>query len=120
VAQAIALTVFVLAANTLLRPLVNAINRIPLDEQSSEMNYDVTVSVDAAAMADLRDAVVERLEAAQYPVGDVEAIERADGAEIVARLTSTAVDAEELDAVVAAIERMPGVRHATWASSTED
>ena len=34
IAQAVALTVFVLAGNTLLRPLVNAINRIPLDEQA--------------------------------------------------------------------------------------
>src|SRR5262249_20833059 len=33
VAQAIAVTAFVLAGNTLLRPLVNAINRIPLDEK---------------------------------------------------------------------------------------
>src|ERR1700709_1263259 len=32
IAQAAALTVFVLAGNALLRPLVNAINRIPLDE----------------------------------------------------------------------------------------
>ncbi|MGL4559097.1 MAG: MgtC/SapB family protein, partial [Afipia sp.] len=33
-AQAITLTVFVLAGNTLLRPLVNAINRSPLDERA--------------------------------------------------------------------------------------
>ena len=39
VAQAAALTVFVLAGNTLLRPLVNAINRIPLDERASEATY---------------------------------------------------------------------------------
>src|SRR6201986_4483838 len=35
VAQSIALTVFVLAGNTLLRPLENAIDRIPLSESSS-------------------------------------------------------------------------------------
>ena len=39
IAQAGALTVFVLAGNTLLRPLVNAINRIPLDERSAEATY---------------------------------------------------------------------------------
>ena len=39
VAQAVALTVFVLAGNTLLRPLVNAINRIPLDEKALEATY---------------------------------------------------------------------------------
>jgi putative Mg2+ transporter-C (MgtC) family protein len=120
VAQAAALTVFVLAGNTLLRPLVNAINRIPLDAQAVEVDFDVTVTVDLAAKADLRDTLVERLEAANYPVSDVEVVERADTAEIVARLTSTAVNAGELDDVVAALERIPGVRHATWASSTRD
>src|SRR6185312_13917785 len=38
-AQAAALTAFVLAGNTLLRPLVNAINRIPIDEKASEATY---------------------------------------------------------------------------------
>src|ERR1700736_746116 len=46
-AQAAALTVFVLAGNTLLRPLVNAINRAPIDEQASEATYFVKLLVDA-------------------------------------------------------------------------
>jgi len=101
-AQAVALTMFVLAGNTLLRPLVNAINRSPLDEKSSEVDYDVKVTADAPAMADVRDLLVEKLEAANYPVGDVEVVDRANGAaEIVARLTRTAVDPKELDVVVA-------------------
>src|SRR5579863_10498721 len=45
VAQAAALTVFVLAGNTLLRPLVNAINRIPLDARSSEATYQFKLAV---------------------------------------------------------------------------
>lgn len=120
-AQAVALTMFVLAGNTLLRPLVNAINRTPLDEQSSEVDYDVKVTVDAGAMADLRDMLIEKLEKANYPVGDVEVVDRSNGAvEIVARLTRTAVDPKELDAVVVDMERLPGVRHATWEASTRD
>src|SRR6202000_1999810 len=43
VAQAGLLTVFVLGGNTLLRPLVNAIDRIPINEQTSEASYDVMV-----------------------------------------------------------------------------
>ncbi|WP_315835231.1 MgtC/SapB family protein [Bradyrhizobium prioriisuperbiae] len=120
-AQAVALTMFVLAGNTLLRPLVNAINRSPLDEKSSEVDYDVKVTADAPAMADVRDLLVEKLEAANYPVGDVEVVDRANGAaEIVARLTRTAVDPKELDVVVADMERQAGVRHATWEASTRD
>src|SRR6202012_1215168 len=37
-AQAVALTAFVLAGNTLLRPLINAINRSPLDERATELD----------------------------------------------------------------------------------
>src|ERR1700683_1498312 len=46
VAQAALLTLFVLAGNTLLRPLVNAINRSPIDEQASEATYFVKLLVD--------------------------------------------------------------------------
>src|ERR1700722_16128647 len=104
VAQSAALTLFVLAGNTLLRPLVNAIDRIPIDEQASEATYFVKLLVDAEASAGLRDAVVERLEAAQYPVAEVDVVERGDLQEIVATLVSTAIDARELDVVVAALK----------------
>jgi putative Mg2+ transporter-C (MgtC) family protein len=45
IAQAAALTVFVLAGNTLLRPLVNAINRTPLSAQASEAIYQFKLAV---------------------------------------------------------------------------
>jgi putative Mg2+ transporter-C (MgtC) family protein len=75
VAQAAALTVFVLAGNTLLRPLVNAINRIPLDERSSEATYYFKLAVTTEALPDMRDLLVERLESAKYPVADVDVVE---------------------------------------------
>jgi putative Mg2+ transporter-C (MgtC) family protein len=119
-AQAAALTVFVLAGNTLLRPLVNAINRAPINEQASEATYFVKLLVDEDAASRLREEVVERLEAAQYPVAEVELFERGDLQEIVATLVSTAVQAKELDSVTADLQRQSGVRHATWESSTKD
>lgn len=121
VAQAVALTAFVLAANTLLRPLVNAINRAPFDERSSEARYQFKLTVDAEMLADMRDLLVERLEAAQYPVAEINVIDRADdGAEIVATLVSTAVEPKDLDHVAADLERTTGVRHASWDASTTD
>src|SRR6201990_142738 len=69
-AQSAALTVFVLAGNTLLRPLVNAINRAPIDEQASEATYSVKLLVNEDAAAGLREQLVERLEAAKYPVAE--------------------------------------------------
>ena len=121
VAQATALTVFVLAGNTLLRPLVNAINRSPIDSRASEVTYEFRLTVDEASLDPMRELLVERLEAANYPVGDVNVIDRAeDVAEIVATLVSTAVEAKELDAVAVELARHSGVRHATWDVSTKD
>ena len=89
VAQAAALTVFVLAGNTLLRPLVNAINRIPLDERSSEATYQFKLAVTPEALPDMRDRLVEALKSANYPVADVDVVEHGDDLlEIVATLVS--------------------------------
>ena len=121
VAQAAVLTVFVLAGNTLLRPLVNAINRIPLDEKSSEATYYFKLAVTSDALPDMRDRLVERLESAKYPVADIAVVELGDNLlEIVATLVSTAIDPKELNVVAADLERQPGVRHATWEVNTKD
>jgi putative Mg2+ transporter-C (MgtC) family protein len=121
IAQAAVLTVFVLAGNTLLRPLVNAINRIPLDTLSSEATYQFKLAVTPEALPDMRDRLVERLEKAKYPVADVDVVEHGDELlEIVATLVSTAIHPAELEAVVADLQRQLGVRHATWEVSTKD
>ena len=115
VAQAALLTVFVLGGNTLLRPLVNAIDRTPIDEQSSEASYDVLITTDSGAVASVRELLREKLEAANYPVRDTNVIYRAgDTAEVVARLVSQSIEPDELNAVVASLAGQPDVRHATW------
>jgi putative Mg2+ transporter-C (MgtC) family protein len=121
VAQSALLTAFVLAGNTLLRPLVKAIDRFPLSEQASEATYEVHVITDANAAASLHDTLVEKLNAAKYPVRETKEIHRADNTvEIVATLVSLAVDPEELDAVIAELTSLPEVDHATWDVSTAD
>ena len=121
IAQGVLLAAFVLAGNTLLRPLVNAIERAPLDVRTSEATYQFRLTVDADALADLRELLVEKLEASHYPVLDVEVTERADDSvEIVATLVSSAVEQGELDTIAAELERSPGVRHATWDVTAPD
>jgi putative Mg2+ transporter-C (MgtC) family protein len=121
VAQAVALTIFVLAGNTLLRPLVNAINRIPLNEKTSEATYYFKLAVTSHALPTMRDRLVEQLEVAHYPVADVEVVEIGDSQlEIVATLVPTAVDPKELNAVAREMQKQSGVRHATWGVSTTD
>jgi putative Mg2+ transporter-C (MgtC) family protein len=115
VAQAALLTIFVLGGNTLLRPLVNAIDRIPIDEQSAEASYDVVVTTDSDSVARVREFLLEKLEAANYPVRDVNVVSRSeDNIEIVATLASLSIEPGELDAVAASLTALSGVRHASW------
>jgi putative Mg2+ transporter-C (MgtC) family protein len=121
VAQSALLTVFVLAGNTLLRPLVNAIDRIPLHEQSSEATYEVLVTTDAVGAPGLREAVTDKLNEANYPVRETTVVHRPGSVvEIVAVLVSSAIEPEELEAVLSDIKRLPGVTHASWEVSTLD
>jgi putative Mg2+ transporter-C (MgtC) family protein len=118
--EAVSLAVFVLGGNTFLRPLVAMIERAPIDERAAEGIYDVRLTVTPARRDALRDLLVERLEQANYPVRGVEEAERDDEVELIATLAATSVNPTELDAVTAELERVAGVRHATWGSRSED
>lgn len=121
VGEAFVVALFVLASNTLLRPVVNRINRRPVDEESSEAIYRFCVICQREEQAEIREKLVELLEAANYPVRDVDQHAFGeDDAEIEAVLYATAVDSEELDRVVALMDGMKGVSQAFWNSSTEE
>ncbi|KAB2688237.1 MgtC/SapB family protein [Brucella pseudogrignonensis] len=120
-AEAALLTLYVLLGNTLLRPLVNLINRIPIDEQALEQTYEVRVIASHQAMEEMRELLVEKLDEAKYPVGDVEITDRnAETVEILATLVSTSIDPEEIDAVTHFMEKQPGVFYAGWEGSSKD
>jgi putative Mg2+ transporter-C (MgtC) family protein len=120
IVQAITLTMFVLAGNTLLRPLVNAINRAPLTPGTSEVTYEFKLTADADKQADLRAMLLKKLGDARYPVSDVIVTQQGHGeVEIVATLVSTTVVSGDLDRLSDEIGRLPGVRHAGWEASTQ-
>ena len=66
------------------------------------------------------DTLIERLEAASYPIQDIAENEREDDVEIVATLATSSATGEQLDAVVEALAGLDGVSHATWSSRTSD
>ncbi len=120
-AEAGVLTLAILAGNTLLRPLVNVINRAPMDERSAEATYEVHVLTQPVHVGQVRDLLAEQLERADYPIKEIEVSEHGeDVTELAATLVSTSVRPAEMDAVTAALEASPLISHATWSSSATD
>ncbi len=96
--EAVAVTVFVLAGNTLLRPLVIWVNRRPFDEASTEAYYRVHATCERANVAGVRDLLDEALSRANYPIREIDALsESEEQVELAARLVPTTADPEELD-----------------------
>ena len=121
IGQALVVTALVLAGNTLLRPLVNAINRSPLDEAATEASYEVRAVVDNGDVMAARDLLVETLEAAHYPVREVTVEERgATESELIAELVPNTIDTAEIEAAIRRIEASDLVSQASWTSATSD
>jgi putative Mg2+ transporter-C (MgtC) family protein len=115
------LTGFVLAGNTLLRPLVNAINRTPINQGTTEAIYEVRMTTCADHLNDSRELLREQLEAANYPLQGIEVIEREQGKiELVATLLGTAANPRELDDIVSRLDGNPLVENASWSLRTTE
>jgi putative Mg2+ transporter-C (MgtC) family protein len=109
---------FVLAANTLLRPIVDAVNRRPLESGGTEAQYRIHAICEIDAVPDVRDVMTALLEKAHYPVREIVTLAEGDGrVELAATLVPTTADPAELDEVVAELERSGRVRGATWTVS---
>lgn len=119
-AEAILVAVFVLAGNTFLRPLVTYIERTPIDESATEATFEVRRTVSRTRRDEIRDFLIEKLESANYPIRDIEEIEREEEVELVATLSPSSVKGAELNAVKSDLEKIAGVSHATWASRASD
>jgi putative Mg2+ transporter-C (MgtC) family protein len=119
-AEAILMCGFVLAGNTFLRPLVNLIERAPIDESQTESIFEIRVTTDETSRDALRELLEERLEAAKYPAREIREAEREEGVEIIATLAATSVEGEILDRITEEIGRLKSVGHATWSSRASD
>ncbi|AXE32526.1 methyltransferase [Chromobacterium phragmitis] len=119
--QAILTAVFVLAVNTLLRPVVNSINRRPLDDDSSEVTYQLCVIASRDEQKRVLAQVSGMLEQANYPVGDLDVEAFSDNeVEMTATLLATSVDSDELDRIAAELAGNPYIHQAYWNTSTSE
>jgi putative Mg2+ transporter-C (MgtC) family protein len=113
--EALAVAAFILGANTLLRPLVEWINRRPLTDSETEAQYSVLATCLPTNVSDVRDLLDQVLTKHGYPISDIETQSQGDDqVELVADLLTTSARSVELEAAVAELEQSPSVLSATW------
>lgn len=118
-AEAALVTAFVLAGNTLLRPLADFINRRPISPESTEALYRVHVVCEPDSISDARDLLFETLERRNYPIREIETLSEGEGLiELAASLVPTSADPAVLDAVTAELAVHDAIESATWTVST--
>ncbi|MYN28609.1 MgtC/SapB family protein [Duganella levis] len=119
--EAVLAALFVLAANTLLRPIVNQINRKPIDVESVEVTNIVYVIAERPHQKTVMAQLEEALERGNYPTRALNLHPFGnDEVEIEATLASTSVDGDDLDLLVAQLQGLAFVRQAFWSPSTAD
>ncbi|MEI7432484.1 MAG: MgtC/SapB family protein, partial [Betaproteobacteria bacterium] len=107
--------IFVLTANTLLRPIVNLINRQPLDTESVEVTNTVYVIAPRDRQKEALRQLETALEVARYTTHDLVVHAFGDDAvEIEAVLAATSVDGEKIDVLIQQLVSLDCVSQAFW------
>ncbi|MFC6051694.1 methyltransferase [Acinetobacter sp. Ac_877] len=112
IAEAILATIFILAANILLRPIGHAIDRRPLDDESELLNV-IYIICDRRFSKQVMDRLNEALNRYNYPPQDIEVdLFGEEDVEIAATLIATSTNAEDITQIIKLLNDMPEVRHA--------
>lgn len=117
--EAVLGSIFVLAANTLLRPVVNRINREPIDTHDVEVTNTGYVIASREGQKEAMRLLEEYLELAHLPTQNLEVHPFGDSdVEISTVLLSTSIDGDELDRLVERLLEAECVSQAFWSPST--
>lgn len=121
IAQAGMATLFVLAANTLLRPIVDRINQLPLDVRSAEVTNSVYVVTTGDRQKEVLALLEKTLESLRYPTRDLEVHAFGDDeVKIQATLAATSVDGAQMDRMVVQLAALPMITQVYWSASTTE
>ncbi len=117
--EAILGTMFVLAANTLLRPAVDRINRRPLHPDEVEVTYSIHIIATEAHCETILSALEKALNTANLPFRDTEITPFGEQkTEIETHLLPVSIQGPELDALLKEIKTLPGAQQVFWRAST--
>ncbi len=114
-------TGFVLFASTLLRPLVNRINKQPIDMSTSEVSATIYVVADKHHQKIAMSALSQHLDSIECQADDLNVHPFGDNdVEIEAKMIATSIDNQLLDHVVDEMIKLDYVRQSFWTPSTSD
>lgn len=114
VLEAILATVFILAANTLLRPIVKVIDRRPLDEEAELLNV-IYVICDRQYSKLVMEQINITLIKYNYPPKDIEVEPFGNtDVEIEVTLIASSIDTLDTQNIIEHLNNLPQVRHAYW------
>jgi putative Mg2+ transporter-C (MgtC) family protein len=112
--------VFVVAVNLLLRPLVNAINRQPMDGAEVSTSYIVTVVCRSAEEAHVRALLLQGFSTGDLHLRELDSsdIEDTDRVEVTAKITSERRREIALEAIVGRLSLENSVTAVRWRTVT--
>ncbi len=119
--EAVIASLFVLAANTLLRPIVNRINRQPLNIESVEVTNTIYIIADRSYQKEALALLEHELEEVDYPIRELKIqFVGINEVEIEVTLIATSVNASTLDTILEHIAEKPMISQAFWSPSTTE
>jgi putative Mg2+ transporter-C (MgtC) family protein len=119
IAEACMATAFVLAANTLLRPVGNLINKQPLDSTAVEVTHKISVIAPINDQKDALRLLESLLDEANYAFSNLEIQAFGDDAVMIeAVLAASSVSGDDLDSLVTRIAKPVYITQAYWTPST--
>jgi len=119
--QAVTTALLVLAANTLLRPLVNAINASPINARSTEVSYRLAVIVPDSGQKEALSLLEHLVEHAGQAFASIEVAAFGESdVEISGLIHAHGVESTLLDHMVAQLSAQPLVKQAFWTPQVSD
>lgn len=116
--EAILATVFILAANTLLRPIVHMIERTPISDES-EVEHVIYIVCDKEKSKTVMDELNLALKENNFPLKDINVHPFGErDVEIEAMLMVSSIESEEIQPIIERLNSMPEVRQAFWDKNT--
>ncbi len=112
---------FVLGANTVLRPIVHAINRQPIESTEEERRYLIAIDCRAARASDIRSLLIQEFAAVpdvHFSEVDSTFVEDSGPVAVTAIVTSHKRRELALETIVARLSEADGVIRSSWREET--